>query len=96
MTWKGEASFPTRAKRPNYPTRSTAASMSGLGVTMGLSRIRRETVALFVAAALILLVGTVTGNAGFVVAGLIVAVVAVIVGFNQSQSKDDSRGGEPK
>lgn len=63
---------------------------------MGLSRIRRETVALFVAAALILLVGTVTGNAGFVVAGLIVAVVAVIVGFNQSQSKDDSRGGEPK
>ncbi|NJN63521.1 MAG: hypothetical protein HC882_00705 [Acidobacteria bacterium] len=63
---------------------------------MGLSRIRRETVALFVAAALILLVGTVTGNAGFVVAGLIVAVVAVIVGFNQSQSKNDSRGGEPK
>jgi hypothetical protein len=53
---------------------------------MDLSRIRPETVALAVAAALMLLVGTYTDNGGFQAAGVIVAVVATIVAFNQARS----------
>ncbi len=52
---------------------------------MDLSRIRPETVALAVASALMLLVGTYTDNGGFQAAGVIVAVVATVVAFNQAR-----------
>lgn len=53
---------------------------------MDLSRIRPATVALAVASALMLLVGTYTDNGGFQTAGVIVAVVATVVAFNQARS----------
>jgi hypothetical protein len=63
---------------------------------MDPSGIRPSTVALAVAAGLMLLVGSYTDNTGFQVAGLIVGVVAVITGINQARSRRDSRGDEPK
>lgn len=55
---------------------------------MDLSRIRPTTVSLALAAGVMLLVGSYTGNSGFQVAGLITATVAVIGAFNQARSPD--------
>ena len=60
------------------------------------SGIRPTTVALGVASGLMLLVGTYTDNGGFQLAGLIVGVVAVIVGFNQARASGDSGDGESR
>jgi hypothetical protein len=57
---------------------------------MDLSRIRPSTVALAVSAGVMALVGTYTGNAGFLWAGIIVGVVAAIMGLNQATSRGDS------
>ena len=59
---------------------------------MDLSRIRPTTVALAIAAGMMVLVGSYTDNGGFQLAGLIVGVVAVITGFNQARSRGESVG----
>ncbi|KFN48216.1 hypothetical protein N790_06835 [Arenimonas malthae CC-JY-1] len=42
------------------------------------------------------LVGKYTENAGFMYAGVIVGVVALITGFNQARLRDGSDGNDPK
>lgn len=63
---------------------------------MDPSRIRSSTVALAIAAGVMFLVGKYTENAGFMYAGVIVGVVALITGFNQARSRDGSDGDDPK
>ncbi len=61
---------------------------------MEFSRIRASTIALAVAAGLMLLVGTYTGNGGFQLAGVLIAVVAVVVAFNQARSSGGNDQGD--
>jgi uncharacterized membrane protein len=63
---------------------------------LDLSRIRPATIALIVAAIVMLLVGAYTENSGFQLAGLILGVVAVITALNQARSRSDTGEGEPK
>jgi uncharacterized membrane protein len=63
---------------------------------MDLSRIRPATIALIVAAIVVLVVGAYTENSGFQLAGLILGVVAVITAINQARSGSDTGEGEPK
>lgn len=63
---------------------------------MDLSRIRPATIALIVAAIVVLLVGAYTENSGFQLAGLILGVVAFITALNQARSRSDTGEGEPK
>ncbi|GIK86109.1 MAG: hypothetical protein BroJett026_15900 [Betaproteobacteria bacterium] len=53
---------------------------------MEFSRIRPSTIALAVAAGVMLLVGTYTKNGGFQLAGVLVAVVAAVVALRQAAS----------
>jgi hypothetical protein len=59
---------------------------------MNLSRIRPSTVALAVSAGVMALVGTDAGNASFLWAGIIVGVVAAIMGLETSGSESFSPG----
>lgn len=53
---------------------------------MEFSRIRPSTIALVLAAGVMLLVGTYTGNGGFQLAGVLVAVVAAVMALSQARS----------
>lgn len=54
---------------------------------MNLKQIKSSTIALFVAAVLILAVGTYTTNGGFQLAGGLVLLVAIILAISQAGSR---------
>lgn len=57
---------------------------------MNLQQITSSTVALLVAALLLLITGTYTGNGGFELAGSLLLVVAVLVALRQASNRDGS------
>lgn len=61
---------------------------------MNLSRIRPTTVTLFLAAGFTYLVGSSTENSGFEFAGILLFVVAVIMAFNEANSRGASADDE--
>ena len=57
---------------------------------MNLKQITSSTLALLIAAAFVLLVGTYTDNGGFQLAGALLLVVALILAFNQARRRGGS------